>query len=80
MIRTGTMTSYLFACSISFNNILRTHDVIVKTTVIKYTVILTSLFKDNQLRILLPSILVLIFDQHNMEKMDKHNKTGRKQL
>ena len=56
------------------------HDVIVKKTVIKYIAILTSLFKDNQLRILLPSFFVLTFNQHNMEKMDKHDKTGRKLL
>lgn len=78
LIRTDTIISYLFICTISFNNKLRIDDVIVKNTVIKYTIILTSLFKDNQFQILL--FLILMLNQDNTEKINKNDKTGKKQL
>lgn len=78
LIRTDTIISYLFICTISFNNKLRIDDVIVKNTVIKYTIILISLFKDNQFQILL--FLILMLNQDNTEKINKNDKTGKKQL
>lgn len=72
--------SHLFVCSASFNNRLRMNEIIVRNTVIKYTVILTPLFKDNQLRISLPPIFILIFNQDTIEKRHNNAKIGRKQL